>query len=135
MLHFLRFHDVQIKTTLRNHDTFATEAQTRRAEVPNVGENGKQLDFRTRHNEGVTCALALKSCLASSPEAELWLLCPSNSTPGCALRHAAVSRQPAQTGYSPSVRQQERGLARGGVPMQQNSHNDGGETCDTHTRG
>lgn len=84
--------------------------------------------------EGVTCALTLKSCLASSPEAELWLPCPSNSTPGCALRDAAASRQWAQAGNSPNVRQQERGLARGGVPVQQNSYNDGGENChNVHT--
>lgn len=135
MLNFLSFHDVQIKTTLRNHDTFAAEAQTRRAEVPNVGENGKQLGFCPRHNEGVTCTLTLKSCLASSPEAELWLPCPSNSTPGCALRDAATSRQRAQIGNRPNVCQQERGLTRGGVPKQQNLYNDGSENCHMHTRG
>lgn len=116
MLNFLRFHDVQIKTTLRNHDTFATEAQTRRAEVPNAGKNGKQLGFCTRHSEVVTCALTLKSCLASSPEAELWLPCLSTSTRGCALRDAAMSRRQAQAGNSPNVRWPERGFARGGVP-------------------
>lgn len=42
MLKFLRVYDVQIKTTRRNPDTFATVAQKRKTEVPAVGRNGKQ---------------------------------------------------------------------------------------------